>query len=84
MMMLKDAPGGADFIDRCVAAVVPPAVTRLAVELASPSTLSVTFPLGGTVPAGGIPAVIVTTTVRVDAAGGVVVDGTTVIDVVLG
>jgi len=67
-----------------VADVVPPAVTRPAVELASPSTFSVTFPLGGTVPAGGMPTIIVTTTVMVEPAAGVVVEGTTVIEVVLG
>ena len=58
-------------------------MTSLAVEFARPSRLRVTTPLGGRVPAGGIPTVMVTVTVMTVPAAGAAIEGTTVMAVVL-
>ena len=67
-----------------VAVVTPPAVLKIAVAVGSPSTFNVTLPVGATVPTGGEPTARLTVTVKGVPAEGLVVDGTTVSDVVLG
>src|SRR5579864_737565 len=67
-----------------LADVVPPLVLRAAVAFGAPSTVSVTLPVGATVPAGGVPTATVTVTVNDAPTIGVVVDGVTVGVVVLG
>src|SRR6266702_1324100 len=67
-------------------AVVAPVVSvaRAAVAVGFPSRVSVTLPLGATVPADGMPMVRVVVTVMIAPAAGVVLEATTARAVVLG
>jgi hypothetical protein len=70
--------------DGNVAVVTPLAVSSEAVAVGSPSTLRVTLPVGGAVPAGGDTTAMVTVTVKGRPAVGLVVEGAVVNEVSLG
>src|SRR5450631_1369027 len=72
-------------IDGNVAVVAPiESVASAALAVGFPSRLSVTLPVGGTVPTGGVTTVKAVLTVTSAPAAGVMVEGVTMRDVELG